>query len=123
VLIGNLICTIVNTCEVAESKLPRESKDDSQKEISHSRQLEKIAVLQKLSISFFDTAYYQSGSFPAVASTISQCCQVAEISAKKLKRGRGKIKLPGRICGRILAEFTKSGRKGAGEYFLKKFLI
>jgi hypothetical protein len=45
---------------------------------------------------------------------------VAEISAKKLKRGRGKIKLAGRICGRILAVFTKSGRKGAGEYFIKK---
>jgi hypothetical protein len=36
-----------------------------------------------------------------------QCCQVAEIPAKKLKRGRRKNKLAERICGRILADFTK----------------
>jgi hypothetical protein len=55
-------------------KTATKSKDDSQKEISHSRELEKIAALQQLSISFFDTAYYQSGSFPAAASTISIHC-------------------------------------------------
>jgi hypothetical protein len=56
-----------------------------------------------------------------------QFCRVAEIPAKKLKRGRGKKELPGRIRGRILAEFwpnfTKSGRKRPEENFLKKFLI
>jgi hypothetical protein len=48
---------------------------------------------------------------------------VAEISAKKLNRGQGKIKLAGRICGRILAEFYQKWQKGAGEYCIKKFLI
>ncbi len=38
-----------------------------------------------------------------------QYCQVAEISAKKLKRGRRKKKFAERICGRILAEFTEKG--------------
>jgi hypothetical protein len=46
--------------------------------------------------------------------------QVAEIPAKKLKRGRRKKKLAERICGRIL---PKSGKKGAAENFQKKFLI
>ncbi len=48
-----------------------------------------------------------------------QCCQVAEILAKKLKRGRRKKK--------FVAEFwlvlPKTGRKGAAENFQKKFLI
>jgi hypothetical protein len=46
---------------------------------------------------------------PAVATVMALCCQVAEISARKLKRGQGKIKLAGRICGRILAEFDQKG--------------
>jgi hypothetical protein len=36
-----------------------------------------------------------------------QCCHVAEISAKKLKRGQRKIMLAGRIYGRISAEFLR----------------
>jgi hypothetical protein len=58
-----------------------------------------------------------------VCSSKQQCCQVAEISAKKLKKGRRKIKLAGRICGRILAKFYQKWQKRTGEYFLKKFLI
>ncbi len=49
----------------------------------------------------------------------SQCCQVAEIPAKKLKRGRRKKK--------FVAEFRlilpKTGRKGGCRKFSKKFLI
>jgi hypothetical protein len=45
---------------------------------------------------------------------------VAEIQAKKLKRGPEKKKLAGRICGRIFAEFC---RKGAEEIFGKNFLL
>ncbi len=42
-----------------------------------------------------------------------QCCQVAEVPAKKLKRGRRKKKLAERIYGRILAEFyQKVAEKG-----------
>jgi hypothetical protein len=49
---------------------------------------------------------------------------VAEIPAKKLKRGRRKKKLAERICGRILAEFyQKVAEKGAAENFQKKLLI
>jgi len=48
-----------------------------------------------------------------------QCCQVAEIAVKKLKRGRRKKK--------FVAEFwlilPKRGKKGAAENFQKKFLI
>ena len=48
-----------------------------------------------------------------------QCCQVAEIPAKKLKRGHRKKK--------FVAEFwlilPKTGRKGAAENFQNKFLI
>jgi hypothetical protein len=40
-----------------------------------------------------------------------QCCQLAEIPAKKLKRGLGKRKLAGRICGRTLAEFCQKWQK------------
>jgi hypothetical protein len=47
-----------------------------------------------------------------------QCCPAAEISTKKLKRGRGKIKL----AKEFVAEFfTNRGRKGAEEYFLNPF--
>jgi hypothetical protein len=45
---------------------------------------------------------------------------VAEIPAKKLKRGRRKKKMAERVCGRILADFYQ---KGAAENFQKKFLI
>jgi hypothetical protein len=38
-------------------------------------------------------------------SAYLQCCQVAEISAKKLKRGRRKIKLAGRNDVRIFSKF------------------
>jgi hypothetical protein len=53
-----------------------------------------------------------------ISVSVYQCCQVAEISAKKVKRGRGKIKLAGRIGGRIFGGILL---KGAEEYFLKKF--
>jgi hypothetical protein len=46
-----------------------------------------------------------------------QCCQVAEIQAKKLKRGREK-KLTWRICGRIL---LKEAEKGAEEKSSSEF--
>jgi hypothetical protein len=49
-----------------------------------------------------------------------QCCQVAAISAKKLKRGRRKIKLAGRICGRILAEFYLKWQKMGRKVFSKE---
>jgi hypothetical protein len=53
----------------------------------------------------------------------TQCRQVAEIPARKLKRDREKKDLAGRTHGRILAEFHQKRRKGAGENFPKKFLI
>jgi hypothetical protein len=50
-------------------------------------------------------------------TTLSQCCQVAEIPAEKLKRKRKK-KLAERICGRILAEFyQKVAEKGPQKIF------
>jgi hypothetical protein len=52
--------------------------------------------------------------------TREQCCQVAEIPAKKLKRGRRKKKLAERICGRILADFTKKWQKRGRKKFLKE---
>jgi hypothetical protein len=48
------------------------------------------------------------------------CCQVAEIPAKKLKRGRRKKKLAERICGRILADFTKKWQEGGRGKFSKE---
>jgi hypothetical protein len=49
---------------------------------------------------------------------LGQCCQVAEIPAKKLKRSRRKKKLAERICGRILAEFyQKVAEKGPQKIF------
>ncbi len=54
-----------------------------------------------------------------------QCCQVAEIPAKKkLKRGRRKKKLAERICGRILAEFYKKvAEKGPQKIFKRSSLF
>ncbi len=49
-----------------------------------------------------------------------QCCQVAEIPAKKLKRGRRKKKLAERICGRILADFIKKWQKRGRRKFSKE---
>jgi hypothetical protein len=43
-----------------------------------------------------------------------QCCQKAEISAAKHKRGRQKLCGAWKIWGRILGRFAKKGRKGAG---------
>jgi hypothetical protein len=40
-----------------------------------------------------------------------QCCQVAEIPAKKFKRVRGKKELDGRIRGRILADLYQKWQK------------
>jgi hypothetical protein len=40
-----------------------------------------------------------------------QCCQVAEIPARKLKKGPRKKDLVGRVRGRILAEFFKKWQK------------
>jgi hypothetical protein len=48
---------------------------------------------------------------------------VAEISAQKLK-GAGENKgWPEDFVAEFWQNFTKSGRKGADEYFLKMFLI
>jgi hypothetical protein len=44
---------------------------------------------------------------------------VAEIPAEKFKRGWGKGKLAGRICGRILAEFCQRWQE-RGEIKLSK---
>jgi hypothetical protein len=65
---------------------------------------------------------YSSSSpdIPPTLITESQCCQEAEIPAKKLKRGREKKSLTGRTCGRIL---PKVAEKGAGKSFEKKFFI
>jgi hypothetical protein len=49
-----------------------------------------------------------------------QYCRVAEIPAKKLKRGRGKKELPGRIRGQILAEFYQKWQKRARRKFSKE---
>ena len=51
---------------------------------------------------------------------VSQCCQVAESPAKKLKRGRGKKKLAEKICGRILAEFYQKWQKRGHRKFSKE---
>ncbi len=51
---------------------------------------------------------------------VGQCCQEAEISAKKLIRSRGKIKLAGRICSRILAEFYQKRQKRGQRIFSKE---
>ncbi len=54
----------------------------------------------------------------------TQCCQVAEIPAKKLKRGRRKKKLAERICGRILADFyQKVAEKGPQKIFKRSSLF
>ncbi len=52
-------------------------------------------------------------------SRVDQCCQVVEISAKKLKRGRGK-KSAGKISGRILAEFFQKWQKRGQRIFSTK---
>jgi hypothetical protein len=49
---------------------------------------------------------------------------VAEILAKKLKRGHRKKKLAERICGRILAEFyQKVAEKGPQKIFKRSSLF
>ncbi len=49
---------------------------------------------------------------------------MAEIPAKKLKRGRRKKKLAERICGRILAEFyQKVAEKGPQKIFKQSSLL
>jgi hypothetical protein len=49
---------------------------------------------------------------------------VAEIPAKKLKRGLRKKKLTERICGRILAEFyQKVAEKGPQKIFKRSSLF
>jgi hypothetical protein len=61
---------------------------------------------------------------PAQAAGIKQCCQVAEIPAKKLKRGRRKKKSwPKEFVAEFWLILPKSGRKGAAENFHKKFLL
>ncbi len=56
--------------------------------------------------------------------SVRQCCQVAEIPAKKLKRGRRKKKLAERICGWILAEFyKKAAEKGLQKIFKRSSLF
>ena len=67
------------------------------------------------------TPYTQTRTGPAGRSSgqFTQCCQVAEIPAKKLKRGRRKKK--------FVAEFwlilPKTGRKGAAENFQQSSLF
>jgi hypothetical protein len=57
------------------------------------------------------------------ASTSSdQCCQVAEIPAKKLKSGRGEKSWPKESMTEF-PNFAKSGRKGAEENRVTKFLF
>jgi hypothetical protein len=48
---------------------------------------------------------------------------VAEIPAKKLKRGRGRKSWPEEFVAKFGPNFTKSGRKRAKDHFLKEFLI
>ena len=64
------------------------------------------------------TPYTQTRTSPAGRSSgqCTQFCQVAEIPAKKLKRGRRKKK----ICGRILADFTKKWQKRGRRKFSKE---
>jgi hypothetical protein len=47
---------------------------------------------------------------------------VAEIPDKKLKRGRGKKSSPEESVADFWPKFTKTGRNGAEENRLKKFL-
>ncbi len=49
-----------------------------------------------------------------------QGCQVAEISAKNLKRATEKYSWPEEFVAEFWSNFTKSSKKGAEEYFLKK---
>jgi hypothetical protein len=56
----------------------------------------------------------------SIRPPFEQCCQVAEIPAKKLKRGRRKKKLAERICGRIVADFTKKWQKKGRRKFSKE---
>jgi hypothetical protein len=53
---------------------------------------------------------------------VEQCCQVAEIPAKKFKRGRGKRKLAGRIHGRNLAKCYQKWQKRGQRKFSKEIL-
>jgi hypothetical protein len=46
---------------------------------------------------------------------------VAEIPAKKLKRGQRKKNFAGRIYGRIMAEFRQKWQKRGRRNFLKEF--
>jgi hypothetical protein len=48
---------------------------------------------------------------------------VAEIPAKKFKRGEENKSWPEEFTAEIWPNVTKSGRKGAEEKFLKKFFI
>ncbi len=59
---------------------------------------------------------------PPLDFWLSQCWQVAEISAKKLKRGRRKKSCRKNWWPNFGWILPKSGRKGAAENFQKKFL-
>jgi hypothetical protein len=48
---------------------------------------------------------------------------VAEIPAKKLKRGRRKKSWPKEFVAEFWLILPKNGRKGAAENFQKKFLV
>jgi hypothetical protein len=43
----------------------------------------------------------------------NQCCQGAEISAAKLKKGRKKLAGPGKSGAELFPNLSKKGRKGA----------
>jgi hypothetical protein len=60
---------------------------------------------------------------PGLAPRVLNYCQVAKISAKKLKMGREKLSWPEEFVAKFRQNFAKSGRKGAAKYFLKKFNI
>jgi hypothetical protein len=45
--------------------------------------------------------------------TLRQCCQGAEISAAKHKKGRKKLAGPGKSGADLLPDLSKKGRKGA----------
>ena len=63
------------------------------------------------------TPYTQTRTGQAGRSSgqCTQCCQVAEIPAKKLKRGHKK-----KISGQILADFTKNRQKRGRRKFSKE---
>jgi hypothetical protein len=67
--------------------------------------------------SFFYSKKYVNFCFVLPAATVNQCCQGAEISAAKLKKGRPKFVGAGKVRGRTFTRFIKKGLK-RGRTFL-----